>query len=129
MSENSLPVIENDGFISDEEGIWETYPLSELEEVHALVKEYVNADCHSVVLDGEILFNTYKECSHRDRILDYTIREQIVNSPHRHLFVPLLRQNCNFTIEIYMFSQENEPWKILIEYDKTRKCFHLSKKV
>jgi hypothetical protein len=125
----SLPEIDNDGFISDEDGVWETYPLSQLNELHTVVKEYVNADCHAVVLDGEVLFNSYRECSYRDRILDYTVRDHISKSPHRHLFAPLLRQNRNFTIEIYMFGYANGPWKIVIDYDKTSKRFHLSKKV
>lgn len=128
----SLPNIEVDGYLSDEEGVLEYYSIAHITDLYTVVKEYVDADCHAVVLDGEVLYNSYRDCSHRERILDFVIRKQISQSPHRHLFVPLLRQfrqNRDFSVEIYMFSQAAGPWKLVIRYDHVSDGFWLHKKV
>lgn len=126
MSEN-LPVIINDGILDDD--VDQVYDLSSLRQLEDVVKEYIESDCHAVVMDEEVLFNGYREgeLSHREKIIEYCIREQIMNNIHRHLFVPLLRQAKNFSIEIFMFKVN--PWKIVVDFDKDTKKFNVSKKI
>lgn len=124
----SLPNIPCNAELSlDEDGFLSVYDFEELSELEHEVSETIEADCHAVVMNGEVVYNMYQELTYRERILEYVIREQLSEDTHRHLFVPLLRKRQSFTIELYMF-QEN-PWKIVIEYDISSKEFQISKKV
>lgn len=124
---NNLPVILHQvPLIEEEDGIKETYDFkTEYISLIDAVKEYIEADCHAVVLDGEVLYNIYQNLSYRESVLEYTIREQLMNDPHRHLFAPLFRQQKDFTIEIFMF--ERDSWKIVIQFDHQTEKFSVKK--
>lgn len=112
-----------------EEGVYPVYDLEhDLVALETLIKEFVEADCHAVILNGEVLLNSYdRSQGYREQILEYAIREQIMNNPHRHIMVPLLRQHKDFTIEIFMFAQQS--WKLEIQYNHVTQKFHVCKKV
>lgn len=112
-------------FVEEFEGAQTSYPYQKLREMEKVIKDFIEGDCHAVVMDGEVLFNTYRDLSHRERITEYTIREQLCNDTHRHLFAPLLRQNRDFRIEVYMFRYD--VWKIVIDFNHDTYMFHLSK--
>lgn len=127
ISNNSnLPTIAHEVPLVEEDCIKETYDFeTEYISLVEAVKEYIEADCHAVVLDGEVLYNTYQKLFYRQSILEYVIREQLMNDPHRHLFAPLFRQQKNFTIEIFMFKTDS--WKIVIQFDHQTKQFSVKK--
>lgn len=132
MSQESilLPNLTYDCDIS-EEGVEEYYSIDDvsLNDLETVVKEYIEADCYAVVLDGEILYNNYNnDLSHREKILEYCIREQLIDNTHRHIFVPMLRKGSDFMIEIYMFDYPNA-WKIVIEFNHVTREFKVSKKI
>lgn len=130
---NNLPVMNNNGNLAEEEFL-EEYVLYDTEEdrekedgYHAfleVVKEMINGSCRAVVLDEEVIFNTYGEMTYRESILEYIIREKIAEEPHRHLICPLFRKNKDFSLEIYCCD-----WKLLVQYDHVEKVFKLSKKI
>ena len=97
-------------------------------EVLLNVSEFVNGDCHAIVLDGEIIYNIYnEELSYREKINEDIVRQKIADQPHRHLFCQVLRKNKDFTVEIFMFKEN--PWKLVIRFDLDNSQFHLSKKI
>ena len=127
MINYNLPSLYQNANLDDEDGFIDTYSREDdLVALQYAVKELIDADCHAVVMDGEIIYNTYQEMSHREHILEHMIREQLVNDVHRHLFSPLFRKNRNFLIEIYMF--RNDSWKIDIHFNHQTKLFTVSKK-
>lgn len=126
--ENGLPhLVLNVDFEDDNdmEGVASTYSMERLTELERVTAELIEADCHVVVMDGEVLFNTYRPMGYRDRISEFVIREQLIQDTHRHLFVPLLRQNRDFEIEIFMFQVNS--WKIVIRYNHETMMFTLFK--
>ena len=113
----------------EEDDANETYDFeTEYDKLIDVVKEYVSSDCHAVLLDNEVIYNMYQyqQNSYRQRIEENVIRDKIIDNPHRHLFSPLLVENRNFSIEIFMF-REN-PWKLVILFDSDDKKFTLLKK-
>jgi hypothetical protein len=123
----SLPSITRDAFLSDDDGILGYYEQDDLKALESAVTELIQADCHAVKIDDEIVFSTYQELTHRERILEYMIREQLMDNTHRHLFAPLLRKDQSFAIEIYLF--QNHPWKIVVSFNIHTRSFTVIKKV
>ena len=121
-----LPVLVNVVDFKEHDEL-DTYSVEDVCELEDLITAHLDGDCHAVVLDGEVLFNSYRPMTHRERINDYIIHEQLVKHARRHLIVPMLRRHVNFAIEIFMF-REN-PWKIVIDFDEHTQLFHVQKKV
>ena len=123
-----LPLIDHAVDLTVEDGIMDVYELSELSALEDAVTDLLQLDCQAVVMDDEVVFDRYQEeLSHRERILEYMLLEQLIENTHRHLFAPLLRQNTSFTIEIYIFVQI--PMKIVIIFDNQNESFTVLKKV
>ena len=128
----ALPNITHTVSLGEEDGIKEFYDIhidANYSELTEAVKEYIEADCHAVVMDEEVVYNIYStnNLSYRQRILEYTVRSQLMEDPHRHLFCPLLRQNKDFCIEIFMF--QTNPWKIVIQFNCQTGQFSVTKKI
>ena len=125
----SLPDIHHTVSLGEEDGIKEFYDIhidTNYIDLMEAVKEYIEADCHAVVMDDEVVYNIYNQLSYRQRILEYTVRSQLIEDPHRHLFSPLLRQNRDFRVEIFMF--QTNPWKIVIQFNYQTGQFTVTKK-
>lgn len=101
------------------------YDLDQLQLLETVVQQYIQGDCHAVKINDEFVFCTYGELSHRERVLEYVFRQQLCEDSHRHIFVPMLRTNMPFTLEIYMFLLDC--FKLTIEYDVDGKFFRVSK--
>lgn len=59
MSTQNIPDITN---VVDckEEGVYPVYDLEhDFVALETIIKEFMEADCHAVILDGEVLFNSY----------------------------------------------------------------------
>jgi hypothetical protein len=80
-----------------------------------LVEELVGADCWAVVVNGEPIFNSYAEKSHKDRVLDSMYRKQLIENAHSSLLVHINRKDESAEIEIYMFGMP-EAFKYAISY-------------
>lgn len=76
--------------------------------------EYVGGDCHAIVVNDEIIMNSYKEKSYREQFIDDIIRNNIIDNPHS-LFVKLFRENKKAKVILYMFAKET-PWFVAIYY-------------
>jgi len=116
FAENSLPKIEY-----NEKNRPMSYYIEDKKQYHAFKDEfisYVGADCHAIVVDDEILYNSYIEKSIRERLQDDLIRDKIITNPHA-LFVNLFRNGKNAKVIVYMFG--NYPWFVAIYYNAERK--------
>lgn len=126
-----LPVLTTiTNFDNDEQHLTKPYKASsdEYKVVLQTVKDYVGADCHAVVIDGEIVYNIYDDnLGYRQQIEEFVIREQIETDPHRHVFCPLFRQNKDFAVEIYLYKHDS--MKLVIKYDHQTNLFHFTKKM
>ena len=76
------------------------------------IGELVGADCRALMVDGEILFNSYdKNMLLKDIIMGDVIRDKIIDDAHSSLLFHLAQTNrtqtCNI-ICIYMFG--NQSW-------------------
>jgi hypothetical protein len=91
------------------------------------ISEHISADCFALKVNDEVIFNTNKEMSLRDSVLEKNIRNSIADSPHSYIMSNLLRKQIDFTIEIYMFHLS--PWKLVINYDKNMSTFYMHKQV
>lgn len=112
-----------------DEGVAESYSLADLPQLEDLVNEYIHGDVYAIVMNGEVVYDVYQQLTYRERILEYAVREQIMRDPHRHLFVPLLRRQQPFTLEVWMFAVADTPWKIIIQYDPYDEVFSLTQMV
>lgn len=131
MSQNNqnLPEINTHENLGEEDGVMESYFLednNEYKEFLYVVKDFIESDCHAVVLDGEVVYNAYKEMTYRENILENIVRDQIATNVHRLLISPAVRKNKDFDIEIYMFKTNS--FKLVVHYDSDQKQFRLSKK-
>ena len=75
----ALPNITHTVSLGEEDGIKEFYDIhidANYSELTEAVKEYIEADCHAVVMDEEVVYNIYStnNLSYRQRILEYTVR-------------------------------------------------------
>lgn len=75
--------------------------------------DYVGGDCHAIVVNDEIIINSYKQKSYRERLIDDSIRNNIIDNPHS-LFVKLFRENKKARVILYMFG--HFPWFLVIHY-------------
>lgn len=114
----SLPIIEDVSDPRNPNHIDEEYTMDQLTHVEEMVRDHLEGDCRAVVMNGEVLFNSYRtDQTSRETILDFMVRSEISNDPHRHLFVPLMRSQGECLIEIYMFPVSHHPWKLCIHFD------------
>jgi hypothetical protein len=123
-----LPIIENLSDPSDPNHVEEEFNINELSQLEKLVREHIEADCHAVVVNNEVLFNSYRtDQTYRERIIDFTIRSELANSPRRHLLLPLMNNGGygerDILIELYMFALTNHPWKLCIRFDSSTEKF------
>jgi len=123
----SLPSINRCEPLSNDDKILGYYHEDELNALEFAVSEFIRGNCHAVKIDDEIVFSTYQELTHRERILEYMIRDQLMENPHHYLFAPLLRKNQCFSIEIYLF--KNHPWEIVVSFNIHTRSFTIIKKV
>ena len=91
------------------------------------ITEHISADCFALKVNDEVIFNTNKEISLRDSVLEKIIRNSIADSPHSYIMSNLLRKQVDFTIEIYMF--HSFPWKLVITFDNNTSKFYMHKQV
>jgi len=116
FAENKLPKIEYFEMQRPK-----SYYIEDKKQYHDFKEEfisYVDADCHAIVVDDEILYNSYIEKSVRESIEDDVIRDKITANPHA-LFVNLFRKEKNAKVIIYMFGKY--PWFVAIYYNAERK--------
>lgn len=77
------------------------------------LKELLVGDCWAVVVDNEIIFNTYEPKSINAQIQENIIRREISNYPHT-LFSNMLKQKKNCQYVLYMYGYET--WYVIINY-------------
>mgnify|MGYP001578383621 CR=1 FL=1 len=80
------------------------------------IEEHIEADCWALVVDDEIMFNSYNhKRTLKEIILDDTMRQHISSDVENDLLYNLGRTNGTQSrnyIDIYMFG--NQSWKVRI---------------
>jgi hypothetical protein len=106
-----------------------TFRVENHDEYDALCKEvtdYLEGDCCAIVVNNEVLFNTYiPEPCLRHRILDGCIRDSIRKYPHQSLLAHLNRAQTNGQIYIYMNC--TYPFKISMHYTAETNTYTVKK--
>lgn len=74
---------------------------------------YMSGDCHAITINDDIIINAYEEKTHREQLIDDTIRTHCINSPHS-IFVNLFRKNENARVILYMF--RDTPWFVAVYF-------------
>jgi hypothetical protein len=88
------------------------------------VKAYVDADCRALTINDQVIFNSYNNLSgFQGQILEDILRDQIIKSPHRSLFLPLHRTKKEGVIRIYMM-EEPHLQIIEIHFDPKRMAYY-----
>ena len=82
------------------------------------IKEFIVGDCCAIVIDNEIIFNSYEPKSIKDKIQDNIIRHEIMKYPYT-LCSDMIKKNRNGKIIIYMY--DDFPWFVVINYDANNK--------
>lgn len=77
------------------------------------IQEFINADCRAIVINGEVVVNSYEKKSYREQIIDRMIRYNLGASLHSLLY-GFHQENKNAQIVLYMY--EKIPWKIVIDF-------------
>jgi hypothetical protein len=91
-------------------------------DLYNAISYLVGADCWAVTINDEILFNCYdQEKPIRDRILDNLVRKQIVDEPHRSIFVHFFRSQTPVIVRIYMYGSNSAVYQI--EFDPNQETF------
>lgn len=92
------------------------------------VEEYVGADCWAVEVDGKLVFNDYENKSIREKIIDDTIRHEMINNIHKTVFVNFFRVNKDASMTIYMFGSDSYSINIKFEanFSETESRFVIS---
>jgi hypothetical protein len=78
-----------------------------------IFKELVSADCWALVVDDQMIFNSYQPKSLRNKLLDKIVRDYIIENPHS-IFCELFRNKKNSKIVVYMFQVNT--WFMVIDY-------------
>ena len=115
-AEKGLPQIEHDTVISRRTYCRKKGDDSEYYEMLKVFKSYLEADCHAMVVDNEILFNYYELDSIKSMknfLLDLTLRNALSEEPHT-LMVQLLNRKKDATVTLYMFG--NTPMFVVTRF-------------
>ena len=116
---NRLPEIEYHPF--DEADSPKNFNTEQYEEFLAEFRELIEADCHAITVDDEVLFNTYDNLKPiKVKIQEQMLRTYVTENAHSALFVNFFRDNRDRRVVIYMF--EN-PWFHIIDYIAATKTF------
>jgi hypothetical protein len=83
-------------------------------------KEIVSSDCWSVVVDNQIIFNSYEPKSIRDKLLDNIVKDYIIENPHS-IFYELFRNKKDSKIVVYMMQVNT--WFMVINYSANDNTF------
>jgi hypothetical protein len=67
------------------------------------LKEYVGGDCWAIKVNDEVLFDCYKDLSHKEQLQVSILRDKIVDCPHL-LFTDMFTMKKDSTIMIDMYS-------------------------
>ena len=80
------------------------------------IEEYLGGDCRAIIVNNEVLFNTYIDKPVREKVLDDCVRSEITNCIHRQIFANFINSEKNNTATIYMFPF-NSAYTLNINYE------------
>jgi len=121
----SLPLVNLQGNYK-EKSLFNLNDLKDYEELQKLIVSYVDGDCWALVLNDEILFNSYEqEKSIKETLTDKMLRDMIVKDPHR-LCVQMHRLDHCSELVIYMYGEA--PFTINIHFCNTARVYMVSSK-
>ncbi len=93
------------------------------------IHKYIKGDCWAIVVNDEIIYNQYDDnrtC--RERLMQRTFRQQIMDNIHESLLIDFIKSNDDSVLDIYM----NNPYHVYmihIYYNPDHSLFCMSKYV
>lgn len=93
----------------------------EYQMLNQILKGYISADCRALIIDGEVIFNSYANRTIKERLIEDGMRRMITENPHRAILCHINRAERPAIIEIYMFGGESH--KLVISYDPVNKTY------
>ncbi len=92
------------------------------------IVNYLEGECYALLVNNEVIFNSYKEQSVRDRIMGDVIRDALLtpSQVNRLILRKIEKMNVDSTIEIYM-NPFHESWKVNIHYNSNEKTYTFRK--
>ena len=79
-----------------------------------IFQEYVSSDCHAILFNDELLYNTYEDKSMKATLEEHVLRNAIIEDTH-FLFVHSFRKKHPARAVIYMFG--DTPYFVIAEYN------------
>lgn len=94
------------------------------------LENYIGGDCWAIVVNGNIIFNSYEDKSIREQIIDENIRTEIMNGIHYNIFANFFREEKDAVMNIYMFCKESYCINVHFEinYSETESRFTIDLK-
>lgn len=78
------------------------------------VQEFIVGDCWAIVINDEILFNSYKPMTVKEQIQDNIIRHELREYPNT-IFIDMIKKKKNGRVDIYMYG--DTPWFVVIHFN------------
>lgn len=83
---------------------------SNREEINKMISELIEGSCNAILINGEAVYNTYTEKSHKERILENLVRSEIIRSPHQAVMCNFFCSGILSKLSVIMFG--NTPFRI-----------------
>jgi hypothetical protein len=93
---------------------------NEYDDFIQLFKDMISSDCWALVVDEQIIFNSYQNKSLRNKLLDKVVRNHIIDNPHS-LLCELFVNKKDAKIVVYMFGQNS--WFMVTNFSYENNTF------
>ena len=89
----------------------------EYEKLIVITQDLIDADCHAIVVNEEVLYNSYSPKPLKEKIIEDLIRTRLSEQIHKSVFSSFLRSKNKNQMKIYMFGEF--PFCVIIDFSKT----------